>query len=74
MKRKTIRLFNNLLCLFFGHRYRLKRRITNEIEEVLCIRCKRDFAIHHGEQVLLPLDEELRKFNDDIFNNEYIIF
>lgn len=48
------------ICFLFGHKYRLKRRISSTIREVKCIRCKSEFGMNDTTQSLLPLDNELK--------------
>lgn len=56
----------NIICFLFNHRYRLKRKITSRIREIKCTRCKKEFAMHDDMQCVIPLDDELIEFGDDI--------
>jgi uncharacterized protein YbaR (Trm112 family) len=55
-----------IICYLFGHQYRISRRITSEITELFCYRCKNQFAIHTGVKTLLPLDMELFEMHNEI--------
>jgi len=49
-----------------GHRYYLKRKITSDIREICCRRCKREFVMHDETKTLIPLDEELSELGDNL--------
>ena len=53
-------------CRFFGHDYKLKRKITPYLREIECKNCKRQFCMHDELRCVLPLDDELRACNDDL--------
>jgi hypothetical protein len=55
-----------VLCYLFGHKYKISRRITPEITELFCGRCKDQFALHSGVKTLLPLDMELFEMHNEI--------
>jgi hypothetical protein len=56
----------NFLCALFGHKYKTKKRITNQIAELKCTRCKSEFAINTRMRTLLPLDNELEQMHNEI--------
>ena len=49
-----------LLCLIFGHKYKVIRDITPYIRELRCKRCKKEFGMNDDVKILLPLDQELK--------------
>lgn len=55
-----------LICFLLGHKYRLKRNITDGIREVKCIRCKSEFSMHDKMRLLIPLDAELSHLGDGL--------
>jgi len=57
---------NRLLCAAFGHKYKLKRRITKNISEMVCKRCKKEFGINCAVKSILPMDDELREMHEDL--------
>lgn len=57
---------NRLLCAAFGHKYKLKRRITANISELICPRCKKEFGINCSTQSLLEMDDELKEMHEDL--------
>lgn len=52
-----------LLCFIFGHKYKLKRRITRDISELVCARCKEEFGLNKTVKTVLPLDDELKEIH-----------
>ena len=65
---KTI---NKILCFVFGHKYRIKRKITSTIRELKCSRCKEEFAMSDDSQCVLSLDDEFRELNDELQEEKY---
>lgn len=63
-----MKLLNRILCQLFGHRYRIKRKITPSIREVICTRCKAEFAMDDRAETLLPLDDEFRAMHDTLLD------
>jgi hypothetical protein len=51
------------ICSVFGHKYRLLRKITPMIREVKCKRCKKEFGMNDYLEVILEMDDELRKLH-----------
>jgi hypothetical protein len=49
----------NLNCLFGRHKYKVIRKINWSIQELQCVRCRKQIGINHEMKVVLPLDEEL---------------
>ena len=49
-----------ITCIILGHKYKLKKRITKSISELICTRCKSEFGINTSIESLLPLDSELK--------------
>lgn len=60
---------SKLLCFIVGHKYRLHRKITDDIREAKCIRCGKFFGIHDGLEVVLPLDTQLIKAHDELLKS-----
>jgi len=56
------------VCLGFGHKYKVTRRITKSIAELQCPRCKKEFGINTTAQALLPMDDELRSLHRELSN------
>ena len=56
-------LLANLACSIFGHQFLVHAKPKEEwakgIRWIRCRRCGRDFVIHDGVKVLLPMDFEL---------------
>lgn len=67
---------NKILCFILGHKYRLKKKITTNISEVTCLRCKKEFGINYYTKSLLEMDDELRELHSEItkFNSQTILF
>lgn len=59
---------NRLLCAAFGHKYKLKRRITANISELVCLRCKKEFGINCATKSLLEMDCELKEMHEDLMS------
>lgn len=57
---------NKLFCVLIGHKYRVLRNVSHEIREIECARCKKQFGMHDGLKVLLPLDQEMRDAHESI--------
>lgn len=57
---------NKIKCFFGNHKYRLKRIISNNTREIYCCNCKKEFGMNDNLRVVIPLDDELKKFNDDL--------
>jgi hypothetical protein len=57
---------NKMLCLIFGHRYRILRKITPYVRELKCKRCKKEFGMNDDVKVVLPLDQELREAHNSM--------
>lgn len=57
-------IYKKILCYLFGHKYKMKRRITKSIAELQCIRCNKEFGINSTIKVVLELDEELKELHD----------
>lgn len=56
----------NLRCLFGKHKYKITRKISDNIQELTCTRCNKEFGINHDVQAVLPLDKELKDAHDFI--------
>ena len=63
MKRIMKRL-NDMICYLFRHDYYVTKKITSNIYELKCRRCKKGFAINTWVKSVLPLDDELRRIHD----------
>lgn len=57
------------VCYVAGHRYKVTRRISKRVAELICTRCDKEFGIHTGVPSLLPLDDELRQIHNDMLLN-----
>ena len=57
-------IYKKILCYLFGHKYKMKRRITKSIAELQCIRCNKEFGINSTIKVVLELDKELKELHD----------
>jgi hypothetical protein len=57
-----------MVCFFFGHKYRLKRKITRTIRELKCSRCGKEFGMNDDTQSVLPMDFELTELHNEILN------
>lgn len=62
----------NIICYLLGHKYRLKRRITENISELICKRCHKEFGINCRVKSLLPMDDELRELHEGIITVQNI--
>lgn len=58
--------FKKLLCVVFGHKYKLKRKINDQISELICARCKEEFGINKKVETVLPMDDELCAIHEDL--------
>lgn len=56
----------SVICFLIGHKYKTTRRISNNIAELKCARCGKEFAIHTHVKTLLPLDHDLITLHNDI--------
>ena len=56
----------DVMCRIFGHDYKLKRKITPYLREIECKNCKQQFGMHDELRCVLPLDDELRAYNDGL--------
>lgn len=56
------------VCWVFGHKYKVTRRITKNIAELQCPRCKKEFGINTTTQALLPMDDELKSLHRELSN------
>jgi hypothetical protein len=54
---------SKIICYILGHKYRLHKKITDEIREVKCIRCNMLFSMSDNPQCLLPMDDELHELH-----------
>lgn len=52
-----------MVCSINGHQYLKTRTISPTIHELMCVRCKEEFAINQYVKSVLPLDEELRQLH-----------
>jgi hypothetical protein len=66
-----MKAINKILCFVFGHKYRIKRKITSTIRELKCSRCKEEFAMSDDSQCVLSLDDEFRELNDELQEEKY---
>ena len=60
-----------LLCILFGHKYRLHRKVTLSIRELKCKRCKSLFAMSDDVYTVLPLSADLKRMHDDLIQSQY---
>lgn len=59
---------SNIICTLFGHKYRLKRKITSNIREIKCIRCFQEFGMNDELRAVLPLDDELKEAHNSLIS------
>lgn len=50
-----------VLCFLFGHRYTVIQEFGPSQRRVGCTRCRREWAMHDGEQAFLPWDGEFEE-------------
>lgn len=55
-----------ILCFLLNHKYRVYRKVSSDISELICERCENKFGICHSVKTVLPLDDELRRAHDEI--------
>lgn len=67
---KKMNQANKLICLLFGHKYRLLRSVTSYCREIKCRRCKAEFVMNDDWLSLLPLDDEFKKMHDEMIDLE----
>ena len=60
--------FAAVICRCVFHKLIITRKVSDNIQELKCLRCGREFAICHSEKAFLPLNEEIRKHNDMVSN------
>lgn len=59
--------FQRLLCNVSGHKFRLTKKITNNIKHYQCINCGYEVSTNFKGQ-LVPLTEELKNAHSGIQN------
>lgn len=65
----NFRYMKKIICFFFGHKYRIKRRISRTTRELKCTRCKKEFGMNDDAKVVLPLDTELIELHNNTITN-----
>lgn len=49
-----------LKCIMGCHQFETLREVNNEVKEVKCRNCGKEFGIYDGISSCLPLDDEMR--------------
>ena len=62
------KLLISVICWFVQHDYRTLRRITPEIKEVCCARCKRMWSMDTLSETLTPMDQELMDIHEFVLD------
>ena len=60
-----------LYCDFFGHNYKMTRKVTNHVKEYTCSRCKKQLTTNSNGQLteLTPKYQEINSALERIYNN-----
>ncbi len=61
-------MLKRLICFILNHKLIVTNQVCEDIQELKCIRCGNEYGIHHGIQVVLPLDDELKETHKWIRN------
>lgn len=56
-------------CVVAGHEYEKTVTVCRGIYELQCQRCKAEFGMHEGLQMMLPLDDGLRREHKKVMGN-----
>ena len=71
MSIKTTFSLGKLYCNFFGHRYRVTKKITSHVNEYQCMLCNCE-ATNHDEGKITSLTPQLKEINETLvtFHNK----
>ncbi len=60
-----------LYCDFFGHNYKMTRKVTNHVKEYTCSCCKKQLTTNSNGQLteLTPKYQEINSALERIYNN-----
>ena len=62
---KTIKL-SSVRCIMGCHEFETIREVSNEVKEVKCRNCGKEFGIYDGISSCLPLDDEMRAIHSSL--------
>lgn len=52
-----------LICLIFGHKYKLVKNLSYNCQKIKCKRCDKMFSINHNMKTILDWDYELEQLH-----------
>lgn len=59
----------NFKCFVFGHKYTLSRVITTNVREMICLRCKMEFAENAESKEVIPLTDYVKEVHGFILGD-----
>ena len=63
-----------LYCDFFGHNYKMTKKVTNHVKEYTCSCCKKQLTTNSNGQLteLTPKYQEINSALERIYNNRML--
>ena len=62
---------NKLYCDFFGHDYKMTKKVTDHVKEYTCKRCKKELTTNSNGQLieLTPKYRDINSTLERLYNN-----
>lgn len=62
---------NKLYCDFFGHDYKMTKKVTDHVKEYTCKRCKKELTTNSNGQLieLTPKYRDINSALERLYNN-----
>ena len=57
-------MFKKLICLLFGHKYYIIRKISPTVREVGCYRCHKEWGMNDEVHGFVELDDDIIALHD----------
>ncbi|MBN2668012.1 MAG: hypothetical protein JXR60_02185 [Bacteroidales bacterium] len=63
-----VKTLKNIQCAFHMHKFETVRYISNDIKEIRCQVCGREYAVYSGIDQKIKLNSQIKKEHDNINN------